>query len=176
MTVVSVADVKAHLNILADDDDTLIAAQIEAAEKRLESEIGKAFLTQTRIVSFDCWSRLLPLPVAPVQSVTEVRYLDPDYDEQTLAPASYIVHPVDSEDAARVYIKDGVSLPSLASMIGAAITVEFVCGYGDAADVPADLKEAVKRLAASFYEQREGEAGIPAGVMELVAPYRSYVF
>lgn len=40
MTIISVEDAKAHMNIVGDDDDTLIAAKIEAAEAWAARFIG----------------------------------------------------------------------------------------------------------------------------------------
>jgi uncharacterized phiE125 gp8 family phage protein len=181
MPTVTVSDVKSHLNITFSDDDALIGAQIAAAVKRLESELGKAFETQSRLVSFDCWSRSLPLPISPIQSITEIHYMDPDFSEQTLPPENYVLH-VDGDGCGTVYIKDGVSLPALA-MIGGAVMVEYVAGWGAEIsdgefenDLPADIREAIKRLAAAFYEDREGTGSIPPGISDLIAPYRSYVF
>mgnify|MGYP000197396570 CR=1 FL=1 len=50
------------------------------------------------------------------------------------------------------------------------------------ATVPAPLKEAVRQLAAHFYENREAAlvgvtaSELPFGVIDLVAPYRTWVF
>lgn len=42
MTIISVEDAKAHLNLDTDDDNTLIAAKITAAEAWLANFIGNA--------------------------------------------------------------------------------------------------------------------------------------
>lgn len=42
MSIISIEDAKAHMNVTADDDDTLIAAKIEAAEGWIAKFIGTA--------------------------------------------------------------------------------------------------------------------------------------
>jgi uncharacterized phiE125 gp8 family phage protein len=57
--------------------------------------------------------------------------------------------------------------------------VSFISGHGSlAAEVPAPLRQAVLMLVAHWYEHRQpveiGDKGevLPAGVLDLVAPYR----
>ena len=56
------------------------------------------------------------------------------------------------------------------------IVITFTAGYGPAAaDVPADLVQAVRLLAAHFYEHRDGPgdtSALPAAARVLLAPYR----
>jgi uncharacterized phiE125 gp8 family phage protein len=153
---------------------------IEAAEKHLERELGRALLTQTRTAYFDCLScRGLELPIAPVQSVTSITYVDVDQAEQTLPATDYFVRIVDG--VARIVPATGKTWPATAYIDGA-VKVVFIAGYGEAADVPADLKQAIKMLAAHLYENREatlvGQSAsvIPFGIGDLVMPYRRYVF
>lgn len=52
----------------------------------------------------------------------------------------------------------------------------------DAADIPAPVLEAVRQLTAHFYQNREAAAvganaqSLPFGVLDLLAPYRAWVF
>ena len=60
---------------------------------------------------------------------------------------------------------------------GGAIEIDITIGYGmEAAAVPADLIEAVRRLAAHFYDSRglpaNGAAALPSDVAALLAPHR----
>ena len=57
------------------------------------------------------------------------------------------------------------------------IQIDFTAGWNNAVLVPDDLKQAIKLLAAGFYENREsaGEARvytIPGAIDALIAPYR----
>ena len=57
------------------------------------------------------------------------------------------------------------------------VHIDFTAGWSDAASVPDDLKQAIKLLAAGFYENREAAAeeriyNIPGTIDTLIAPYR----
>jgi uncharacterized phiE125 gp8 family phage protein len=176
--VISVDELIAHSNIVSGEDSDFLQAKIEAAEKHLEQATGRAFLTQTRTVHFDGFCRRLELPVSPVQSITSVKYLDRNGVEHTIDPADYTAAPLNSDDPAYLYPASGKSWP-MADMV----TVELVAGYGEAsANVPAPLKEAVKQLAAHWYENREAvlvgvnAQAIPLGLFDLIEPYRRRVF
>ena len=81
-------------------------------------------------------------------------------------------------EPARVYLKD---IPSATLRRYNAVEIAFTCGYGAAAgNVPEPLRQAIKLLAAHWYENRVavGEASqlkfeeLPLGVQYLLAPYR----
>jgi uncharacterized phiE125 gp8 family phage protein len=182
--VIDVDDLKAHLNITFDTDDDLLTAKIEAAEQHLEGCLSKAFITQTRVALLDGFPCRSPieLPRAPVQSITSIKYYDTEWTLQTLAPANYVALPLDSDQQTHVHPARGTSWPATADLIGA-VEITFEAGFGDeAADVPAPIKEAVRQLAAHFYENREATligvsaSDLPFSIQDLVAPYRSWVF
>ena len=60
----------------------------------------------------------------------------------------------------------------LAEPVSGALTVDYTAGYGDAADVPADLKQAVLTLVAYWYEHRDSVTIAPVGFERLLAGYR----
>ena len=138
---------------------------------------GKAFLTQSLTASFDYFPASIVLPRSPVQSVTSITYLDTDRVEQTLDAANYFVSP-----AAIIYPAISASWPLTADVSGA-VTVTYQAGYGAAAtDVPDPIQEAIKQLAAHFYENREATLvgvsaqELPLGVADLINPYRAWCF
>ena len=69
----------------------------------------------------------------------------------------------------------GLALP-LVPMDGR-VELTFQAGFGDWAAVPADLQQAVLRLAGEYYERRhEGgarEGGLPLAVQQLIEPWRN---
>ncbi len=176
MPVISTDELREHLNLPADQDEALLAAKIAAAEKHLESFTGQAFLTQARTVMFGGFSSRLDLPVSPVESVVSVKYFDIAGVEETLAADSYLLN-------------DNALYPTTrwpcTARLGAAVSVSLIAGYGDEpADVPAPLCEAVKQLAAHWYENREAvfvgnsaqAIALPLGLFDLIEPYRRRVF
>src|SRR5665213_958293 len=92
------ADVKDHLRVLSNDEDQLILALMETVRKKIDGRdgyLGRALLTQT----WDCWidwnfpSDVCPIemPLTPLQSVTYIKYIDPDGNQQTVDPSVYTV-------------------------------------------------------------------------------------
>lgn len=181
MSVINLNDLKEHLRVTISDDDALLTEKLDAAESHLEKFTGRAFLTQTRTIHFDGFCRSLELPVSPVQSITSVKYLDQNLVEQTLSADSYLATPLNSDDPTYLYPADGTSWPSTAR-VRSAVTVTLQAGYGTADDVPAPLCEAIKQLAAHWYENREAVLigtqafALPLSLFDLVGPYRAWVF
>lgn len=170
---VSTAEAKAHMRVDVSDDDTLIDAYIKAARIRLEEDTGRALITQTLVVKLDDFplyeNTALLLPRPPLQSVTSITYIDEDGVQQTWDSSKYIVD-TGSEPARITPAYDEV-WPSARDQINA-VTITYVAGYGDAAtDVPSDLIQAVKMLAAHWYEHRE-EVAIGVSVSSVPMAYK----
>ena len=94
------AEVKNHLRVTITNDDTLIQALMSAARERVESYLGRALITQTWQMTLDQWpiildrfprSDVMDLPLAPLQVVNWVTYVDVNQDLQTWSPTLYTV-------------------------------------------------------------------------------------
>lgn len=167
---VTLAELRAHLRLDTGDEDAVLTAFITAARAVLEGETRRALVTQVWRLLLDEWPGAeVKLPLAPVAAVTEVTVdgpgaLDPAFYETAL-----------QGDEPRI-VAAGVWPRPMRRVAG--IAIDFTAGYGDAAAVPAPLKQAVLMLAAHWFEHREpvsfGEARteIPATVSALAAPYR----
>lgn len=182
MSVVQLADMLAHLNLTAGLDDTLVQDKINSAEAWIEQFIGRALLTQTRVVYFDRFHRSLELPVTPVQSITSITYLDPTQTQQTLASNAYTATPLNSDDVPTyLYPVPGTFWPNTAR-VKSAVTVTVQAGYASAANVPPPLIEAIKLLVAHWYENREASlvgvtsSELPFGLMDILNRYRDWSF
>lgn len=117
------------------------------------------------------------LPLAPIQSVTSIKYIDPTTGVQTiLDPSQYKVDTI--SEPARITPAYGSSWPSARSEINA-VEVVYVAGYGAATAVPAGIKSWMLMRIGAMYESRlEFEVGarlvavdIPF-VDRLLDPYR----
>lgn len=182
---ITVDEARAHLRIDHHDDDVLIDALVDAAVDHLDGingVLGRALVTQSWRASYHEFPSdgMIPLPLAPVQSVTSIVYTDTAGDEQTLAVDRYYVQ----TDAARPFVEraEGTSWPEVAQR-SAAVRVTAVYGYGDAAtDVPAPIRHALLMIVADAYEYREtvavGVSAAPlpmsATVDRLLLPYRRF--
>jgi uncharacterized phiE125 gp8 family phage protein len=92
---VSRAEAKVHCRIDADmtDDDTLVDGYITAARQWVEERTRRALITQTWDLWQDGWpdGDTFTLPMAPLQSVTHIKYVDEDDATATWAASNYVV-------------------------------------------------------------------------------------
>jgi len=102
-------------------------------------------------VSLDCpRGRVIELPVAPVSAIVAATADDADIEVALQGDAALL---------------PGGGYRSL--------TIDYTAGYGAAADVPADLKQAVLALVAYWYENRDlAMASLPSGLDRMLAGYR----
>lgn len=142
---VTLAEAKAWCRIDGSDEDDLLTSLIAAARLQVESMTGRALVSQQWRLTLMCPRGLVVvLPVTPVISLDEA----PD-DAALQGDAVLLAEPVES------------------------LSIDYTAGYGDAADVPADLKQAVLILVAYWFEYRDsvGET-TPAGFDRMVAGYK----
>lgn len=152
--LVSLAEAKLHLRVEHDAEDALIERIVEAATERAEVMQARAYVTQTFRLTLSRFpaGRILRLPRPPLQSVSEITYLDTDGTEQTLDSTSYRVD-ADAEPG-RLILNADTSWPNAANEVDA-VRVTYVAGYGAAADVPEQIRSAVLLFVGHLYENRE---------------------
>ncbi len=180
LSPLSTADAKARLRVDFADDDTLIDNFVKGAVARIDgpSGIGYALMTQTWRKTCDAFPLVTLLPGAPVKSVTEIKYLDTTGTAQTLDAADYRIDL--GNEPVRVVPNIGKAWPATYNTIGA-VWIDYVLGEGAAANVNADLIDAVSLMLAHRYEHREatvmGQANVlPLGVPEILAEYSRVAF
>jgi len=166
--VVSLATLAAHLRIDGNDEDAVLADLLREAVEAVEDYTRRRLLTQTWDESFDAFADPLTLSEQPVASVTSVVYIDSDGDPQTLSTDTWEASTeLGVGVIRRQYDEDWPTTRSHKDVV----TVRYVVGYGDPADVPETLLKAVRIHAAWNHRHREGEA-IPDGFYRLCTPYR----
>jgi len=174
---VTLAEAKAWLKVDGADEDALIATLITAARLHLESVTGRALLTQSWRLVLDAWPAAgeVQLPVAPLSALTAIRAFDEDGDEHTIGLAQFLVEAGGAP--ARLVLPPTVAgMPVLRQRFG--IEIDYVAGFGEAADVPQELKQALLVLVAHWFEHRDAVviagsgAVIPFGFDRLIAPWR----
>lgn len=183
-TPVSLAEVKSHLRIDHDEDDTILALYLQAAVSRLDGYtgiLGRALMSQTwRVtIGYDgrpSSSQLVYLPVAPVSALTSIKYYD-DSNQLVTADNADFEFVNDTSDAWVRPANDDVWMTPYDRPD--ALQIDYVTGYGAAEDVPAPLKAAVLLMTGDLYEHRETvsdvrNSQIPMSmtVQNLIAPYR----
>lgn len=152
---VSLETVKAFLRVGHDGDDGLIADVLAAARERLEVTAGMAFIVQTIQVSWSEWPNAFArigarLPRMPVRQLFAVRIKDAD--DHTIDVTDHFQLVGD-----RLCLRPWQSLPEVAP--GGQIELEISVGFGAAADVPEDLREALLRLVGALYGARHPSSG-----------------
>jgi uncharacterized phiE125 gp8 family phage protein len=175
---VSLVQMKAHLRVEDEAEDGLIEALIVAARVHVESLTGKALLSQSWRLVLDGWPDdwVIKLPVSPMSALSEIRCYD----------AGGNVHQIDLDQVlpdgqanpARIILPiciDGA--PALRERMG--IEIDYVAGFGtEPEDVPADLLQSLKTLAAYWYENRDAVlvsgagVSVPAGFERLISSHR----
>lgn len=172
---VTLAEVKAGARLDSDveTDDALIAGYVRSAVSQIDGRdggIGLALLTQTWDYKIDCFPLRgrydeIRLPLAPVQSVTSITYVDLAGASQTLATSRYQLAGVGDAEA-RIVTAYGYDWPDTRDQ-PEAVTVRFVAGYGDTHnDVPEQIRHA---LMAMVRDQFDGcSSDLP---MKLLDPF-----
>ena len=140
------------------DDSYLGTILIPSARDRAELATGRALLTQTWdlvLDGFPCDSHI-EIPKPPLQSVTHLKYRDNVGTLQTWATSNYVVEAPDGPRCrrGRLSLAYGIVWPATYGQAGD-VTVRFICGYGDADDVPHLLKVGILMDVATLYAQRE---------------------
>jgi len=175
---VPLIDMKAYLKIDTDTEDSLVSDLIAAARGWVERATGRSLISQTWHLLFDSWpsGATIHLPRPPLQSVSFINVYDSEGVPHGLLADSYTVDI--NEDRPRIVFDSpgGRPQPGLKTN---GIEIEFLAGYGDlSTDIPEPLSQAVKLLAAHWYEHREPADGFavhaaPHGIEAVVGLYRS---
>jgi len=179
---ISTADAKTHLRVSAATDDDYIDTLVVAARQYAETCRQEALITQTWKFYPNDWPAggFIEIPMPPLVSVTHVKYTDSDGTENTWSSSNYIVD-TDTKPG-RVVLADGISWPTDSLYPSNPIEIQFVAGYGAAADVPQHIIQGMKLLVSHLYENREpyvvGQTvnEVPLAVESLLGMNRVYTF
>lgn len=158
-----------------DTADSALLESFEAAAVALidgPDGIGVALMAQTWTRTLDQFEPMLALPGAPVVSVSEVRYMDPDGAWQVVDPAVYRL--LDGRDQAALVPVLGASWPVVASAPDV-VEVDYVLGAETPTLAHPSLVAAVGLMVGHFWENREAVAAgvsvaeLPLGVQHILA-------
>lgn len=172
---VTTAEAKSHARYTSADEDAQFAAWITAARIDCQDEQGAAYITQSWRLSRD-WFPVsggrIRLPRWPLIGVTTLKYFDADGVQQTWDASNY---QVDSDAfPGQVTPVPAGTWPSTQVGKANAVQIEYRAGYGNAADVPKNIKQAILLLVSYWEANRDAAEGgpgvrvIPFGVMRLL--------
>lgn len=181
---VSLEEAKLYSRVDLDDDDELIELFITASRKHVEQYCNIALITQTKAVFYDSRDLCLStpdilLPFGPVQSIESFDSMDNTNTSTVFPSDNYYL------SGGRIALGYGYYWPSDVRSIDS-YRIEAVVGFGDAPeDVPAPLKQAILRLVAHSYQNREAvydsvngvmvKPSVPYSVTCAIMPYRVFV-
>jgi uncharacterized phiE125 gp8 family phage protein len=158
---VTVAEAKQHLRVEITDDDTLIAALIDAAQGHVEEVLAWQALTpRDYAASWDTWNGSeVWLPMPPVSEVTGVSIVDDEEGIVTVIDLDFVAL---DKGLGRIRLYGSAADPGAAGRLH----VEYTAGYATA---PGWARAAVLLLVGHLYENREGVV-VGAGVSAIEAP------
>ncbi len=177
----SIEEVRDHLLLEETRHDGTLNGYLQAAREFVEDHCGRALMEQTITLYLDKFpgggDLAIYLPRPPLKSVSSVKYLDAAGTQQTLTVTDdYLAEAarIGSWDNAlpRVTLAWNKSWPGTRAVINA-VEVEYVVGVTDKADVPKQLKQALRLIVGHFFNNREQTTEvnlktIPLGVFDLL--------
>lgn len=147
----SLEQVKRHLRVSYDDEDTLIDGLIAAATRHVETYLARQLCTATLKWSgceFPC-----ELPRPPLQTIIAVEYIDTEGTLTSLSSSYYLVDALSEPATFRETF--GYTFPNVYPNRSDAVRITYTAGYGAASDVPATIKQAMLLLIGNWWENRE---------------------
>ena len=184
---VTLLEAKHQIRLDEADDAPNLVNYIAAARRYVEEQTRRQLVTSTWKLKLDDFpistaavdrnypffdsDRSIRLPRPPLQSVTEITYIDTAGDLQPLLSTVYDVDTF--SEPGRIALAFSQQWPAIRKQIDA-VTIEFVCGYGAVAAVPATFKQMVLLLVDHSWGQRSPIA-IGTIVAELPFSLRSLI-
>jgi len=174
---VTLVEAKLYTKVDTSADDDLLTSLITAARQYAEQYTLRAFINQTWQLTLDydefCLdSRFINLPRGNIQSITSFTYYNTDNTSAVFANTNYRL----SDN--RLVLNDSADWPVFSRLYNA-VTIEYVAGYGTAADkVPRSIKQAMLMLIDHYYINRNAATSsvnqMPFGVTALLQPFRLF--
>ena len=173
-TIITVADLKAHMRVTHTAEDTLITALRSAAISWIEEHCNIKLGSYTARGYLPGFYNAY-IPVGPVTAITEVKYqttADKDYasDLTTLAAGNWYTDTI--SQPARIAFRD---YPQVYEYALTPVVVTFTSGYST---MPAPVLQAIRLLVADMYENRQEEVigaittRLKFGLDALLNPFR----
>ena len=126
---VTLQEAKTQMRVCDTADDAYISTLITAARQWVETQTGRAIVNQTWVDYRDLFADDMTLAIAPLSSVTNIKYYDTGGVLQTLAPSAYTADTVPTPG--RVVLAYAQSWPAVQDVVNAVQTT-YVAGYGAA--------------------------------------------
>lgn len=151
---VTATEAKLHCRVDHSTEDDIFTRLIETARVTCEAISGRAFITRTYTAKLDCFPPTkFEVPYPPLATITSIKYTDENGNQSTYSSANYIVDT--NSEPGRVALKSSADWPSVTLQDINGVEIIYTAGYGVAADVPDQYKQAMLLLIGHLYENRE---------------------
>lgn len=145
--VLTLAEAKAHLRLIGDDENDNVSAYLAAAEADVQEHTHRQLMRATyRLDGRGPLPELVYLPRPPFVAVTAVTVTT---DNETTS----LIDGTDFE--AYGHEPGAIEFDRSAGALADKWSITFVAGYANAASVPAPIKQAIRLLLGTYFETRE---------------------
>lgn len=151
---ITLEEMKTRLRVSGCDFDSELSDMLISARQQVEADTYRKLITQTVVMYQEDFVSLLgPLDIrlAPIQSITHVKYYDRDDALQTFAAADYYTNLTSTPPEIR--LKEAKQWPNTSLYRPNKVEVTMVAGYGaTAASVPRAAKLAMVEYCRAIWD------------------------
>ena len=151
---ITLEEMKTRLRISGCDFDSELSDMLISARQQVEADTYRKLITQTVVMYQEDFVSLLgPLDIrlAPIQSITHVKYYDRDDALQTFAAADYYANLTSTPPEIR--LKEAKQWPNTSLYRPNKVEITMVAGYGaTAASVPRAAKLAMVEYCRAIWD------------------------
>lgn len=176
---VQLYELREHLRIEHNDDDSYISGLIPASRRAAENYIEGVISDRDYTLFLDEFEREIVLPKRPIQqSSISIEYTDEDYAVQTIENADLLIEWSELEVKIKPLYSE--SWPNI-SKGKDKVRIHFTAGFNAAFGfVEPDIKHAIMMIASTLDDQREDHTAkielkkVPLSSSILLDPYKKY--
>ena len=141
---ITLDELKLRLRVTSCDFDAELLDMLKAARQQVEADTYRRLITQTVVMYQEDFTSLLgpvEIRLAPVQSITHVKYYDRDDVLQTFSAADYYANLTSTPPEIR--LREAKQWPNTSLYRPNKVEITMVAGYGAASAVPHAAKLAI---------------------------------
>lgn len=132
---VTLDEMREQARVVGNELDNLIQRAIITSREHVEAISNRTLISKTYTLYLDVFADVMRLPLAPLQSVTQITYTDTDGNSQVLDTGIYEVDAISDPGFVRLGYQQ--VWPTTRDYPDA-VRIQFVAGYGDGPEsVPA---------------------------------------
>ncbi len=157
----TLAEAKLYLRVDHDEEDAAITQMIVAARQAAEHYLKRTLVSRQWKLIYACTLPMhVRLPMGPVTSVASMSVVDEDDVSATVDEELYALN----ASRTQLCISQAIT--------GYRIEIIYTAGYGNAASVPASIKQGMLAHVEAIYEGRGEAFVLPDAALALYFPHR----